>query len=242
MFHRAYIGLATCVLLASCAGPNLNGADPQTLTVVKASSLPAPDTDTSGNFSADRPYLVGPYDRLRIGVFAIPELAAVDIQVDASGRISVPLVGIVQVAGKTPLQIEEIVKASLRGRYLRDPQVTVNLVEAVSQIITISGEVKNPGSFPVMGRMTLLRALALAKGSTDIGNLKYVVIFREVHGTKYAALYNVRAIMDGRYGDPEVYAQDFVIVGESRARQIFKDVMSSAPLWVTPLVVAIQRL
>ena len=237
---QMWVGVGVCLSLAACAGPGLRQADPKTLTVVDRTSLPKPEIDDSA--TSERPYLIGPYDKLHLAVFAIPELAGMDVQVDASGRVSIPLVGIVHVAGLTPLQMEEQVKTGLRGRYLRDPQVSVNLVEAVSQVVTVTGEVKNPGTFPVVGRMTLLQSIALAKGQTDIANLRYVVIFRAVHGTNYAALYDVRAIMAGRYPDPEIYAHDFVIVGDSRARQIFKDVISSAPLWITPLVVAVQRL
>ncbi|WP_261370847.1 polysaccharide biosynthesis/export family protein [Sphingobium sp. B2] len=233
------MGLGATILLSACASPGLEHADPNTLTVVERGGLPAPET--AEGQTGERPYLIGPFDKLHLAVFAIPELAAMEVQVDSSGRVSIPLVGIIHVAGLTPLQMEEQVKDGLRGRYLRDPQVAVNLVEAVSQVVTVTGEVKNPGTFPVVGRMTLLQSIALAKGQTDIADLRQVVIFRTVQNTKYAALYDVRAIMAGRYSDPEIYASDFVIVGNSRARQIFKDVISSAPLWITPLVVALGR-
>jgi polysaccharide biosynthesis/export protein len=60
-----------------------------------------------------------------------------------------------------------------------------------------------------------------------------------VNGQKLAALYNLKAIRRGNYTDPEVYANDVVIVGESEARKIFKDALQIVPLLSGPLIVAL---
>jgi polysaccharide export outer membrane protein len=242
MKSNGFIVVACCVI-ASCASPRLGTtaagtAGDNTVTVVQASQLPPPST--SDLYDRTRPYLVGPFDKLSIDVFGIPELDKREYQVDAGGRISFPLAGTIDASGKTPSQIETEIEARLRERFVRDPQVTVNLRETVSQVITVDGQVKEPGLYPVVGRMTLMRAIATAKGLGDFAKQSDVVVFRTVEGRQLAALYNLKAIRRGAYEDPEVFANDVVVVGESRARQLFRDLIGISPLLSGPLIVALQ--
>lgn len=207
--------------------------------VVQAAELPPPDRSDLIEFS--RPYLIGPFDKLVIDVFGIEELSKKEVQTDAGGRISFPLAGIIEAAGKTPAELEQILAERLRGRFVRNPQVTVNLKETVSQVITVDGQVKEPGLYPVIGRMTLMRAVATAKGTAEFAKLDDVVIFRTVKSQKIAALYNLKAIRRGYYEDPEVFANDVVVVGDSSARRLFKDSLLIAPLLTTPLIVLLQN-
>ena len=176
-----------------------------------------------------RPYLIGPYDTLRIDVFGIEELSGREVRADSAGRISFPLAGTIDAAGKTPSEVETEIADRLRRNYVRDPQVSVNLREAVSQVITVDGQVRQPGLFPVIGRMTLMQAVARASGMSEDARLDDVVVFRTVNGQRYAALYNLRAIRRGNYDDPEVFAHDVVIVGDNPARRIFRDILQAAP-------------
>lgn len=223
MTGRVLIGLVS-LLLVSCGGrPTLGGAG-SNVQIIEGAELPAPGR--ADLFAQNRPYLIGPFDKLTIDVFGIKELSEKEVQTDASGRISFPLAGIVEAAGRTPAEVEDILEERLQGRFVRNPQVTVNLKETVSQVITVDGEVKEPGLYPVIGRMTLMRAVATAKGTDEFAKLDDVVIFRTVDGQKMAALYNLKAIRRGSYDDPEVFANDVVVVGDSPARRIFKDVLS----------------
>ncbi|MCC6477929.1 MAG: polysaccharide export protein [Sphingomonadaceae bacterium] len=230
--------LAMLMILAGCAGPSALGGDPN-ITVMQGSEMPAPDrTDL---LSESRPYLIGAFDKLTIDVFGIEELNQKEVQTDASGRISFPLAGIIEAAGKTPAEIEAEIEARLRSRYVRDPQVTVNLKETVSQVITVDGQVKKPGLYPVIGKMTLMRAVATAEGTAEFAKLNDVVIFRTVKGQQLAALYNLKAIRRGNYADPEVFANDVVVVGDSQARRLFRDALQVVPLLTTPLIIAMQN-
>jgi polysaccharide export outer membrane protein len=148
--------------------------------------------------------------------------------------MSFPLIGTVEVAGKTPGQIETILEDLFRGRFIKNPQITVNLKEIISQTVTIGGEVKEPGVYPVVGKMTLMRAVATAKGTTEFSKKNEVVIFRTINGSEYAAIYDMRAIQRGNYSDPEVFANDIVMVGDSSARRVFKDFLTASPL-IAPL-------
>jgi polysaccharide biosynthesis/export protein len=240
-FFLIFLSLA----VAGCAGSKPIGRPSGTLAeagnvqVVQSTELPPPDrTDL---IELNRPYLIGPFDKLVIDVFGIEELSKKEVQTDAGGRISFPLAGIVEAAGKTPAELEQILAERLRGRFVRNPQVTVNLKETVSQVITVDGEVKEPGLYPVIGRMTLMRAVATAKGTSEFAKLDDVVVFRTVKSQKMAALYNLKAIRRGFYDDPEVFANDVVVVGDSNARRIFKDAIQIVPLLTTPLIYILTR-
>ena len=206
---------------------------------MQGSELPAPDR--ADLLSESRPYLIGPFDKLMIDVFGIEELSKKEVQTDASGRISFPLAGVIEAAGRTPAEIEDEIETRLRSRYVRDPQVTVNLQETVSQVITVDGQVKKPGLYPVIGKMTLMRAVATAEGTAEFAKLDDVVIFRTVNGQQLAALYNLKAIRRGNYSDPEVFANDVVVVGDSQARRLFRDALQLLPVLTTPLVIALQN-
>lgn len=228
-------GLVLVLGLGACGGRPTLGGDAN-LTVMPAGDLPLP---TQQDFQKDTtPYYVGPFDRLIIDVYGMEELSKREIQVDASGRISFPLVGLLQVNGKTPVEIEQEMAARLRQAYFRDPQVTVNLKEVLSRVVTVDGEVKKPGLYPLIGRLSLMGAVARAEGTTEFSRLDDVVVFRTVGGRRYAALYNLEAIRHGTYGDPEIYADDVVMVGMSESRRFFKDLSALA----SPLVIALDRI
>ncbi len=238
--RNQFLLLFLSTALASCGGSQLGGAGSVSdVKIVESDGLPEPTR--LDLFEQNRPYLIGPFDKLTIDVFGIQELSKQEVQTDAGGRISFPLAGILEAAGKTPGELEEEIESRLRGQYVRDPQVTVNLKETVSQVITIDGQVREPGLYPVIGKMTLMRAVAVAKGTAEFAKLDDVVIFRTVNGQKMAALYNLKSIRRGIYSDPEVFANDVVVVGDSTARRLFKDALQLVPLLTTPIIVALQQ-
>ncbi len=232
--------LLVCLIgmsLAGCGSSAPLGGSPD-VQVATAGQLPPPDRVDL--FAQDRPYLIGPFDKLRIDVYGIEELSQRIVQVDASGRIAFPLVGSMEVAGRTPNELADQLETALSQRFVRNPQVTVNLEETVSQVVTIDGQVREPGLYPVIGRMTLMRSIATAKGLGEFAKADDVVVFRTVNGQKMAALYDLRAIRRGAYADPEIYANDVVVVGDSQARRLFKDLASAASLISTPLIILLQ--
>jgi polysaccharide export outer membrane protein len=117
----------------------------------------------------------------------------------------------------------------------------VNLEETTSQIYTVDGQVGQPGSYPALGNITLMRAVANAKGAGEFARLDDVVVFRSVNGKPMAALYNLAAIRRGIYADPKIYANDIVMVGDSKARRTFQQFMQLFPLLTTPLVIGLER-
>jgi polysaccharide export outer membrane protein len=154
--------------------------------------------------------------------------------------VTFPIAGVIEAGGKTLSEVREDLRQRLVRGFVRDPQVTVNLVEAVDRVVTIEGEVERPGSYPVLGKMSLLRAVAQAGSPTEFARLKEVVIFREVEGRRYAALYDLNSVRRGIYADPEVYPNDVIVVDEARSRRLFKDLIALVPLVTTPLVLLLQ--
>ncbi|WOK35091.1 polysaccharide biosynthesis/export family protein [Sphingomonas sp. C3-2] len=229
------VALVGALCVSGCGGKPRLEAGPG-LAVAETGQLPEPRREDLT--TADRPYLIGPFDKLQISVFGVEDMEQ-KIQADASGRISFPLAGVIEAAGRTPGELATAIATRLRP-YVRDPQVTVNLEETVSQVITVEGEVKTPGQYPVVGRMTLLRAIARAEGTSEFARLREVVIFRTVGNQRYAGLYDLKAIRQGAYEDPEVFANDVVIVGTSETRRIFKDVLAVSPAILAPLIYLIR--
>lgn len=205
-------------LAAGCAGGS--ALDERSTAVTVSKSLPAPDATTNATDFAN--YRIGPSDQLSIEVFGAPELKR-ESEVDASGNLSLPLVGTVVAGGKTPREVSDQIAAQLRGRYIRDPQVTVNILKANPQTFTVDGAVRQPGIYPVNGRMTLQQAVASAKGADDIANLNNVVVFRTVNNQRMAALFSLKEIRAGRISDPQIYGNDVVVVGENATRRFFRD-------------------
>jgi len=238
--RRVQFALAavSALVLAGCAdGPRL-GESGEPLAVAQQADLPAPSG--ADLMAAATPYRVGPQDKLVITVFGAPELSG-NFQTDAAGRLSLPLVGPLDAAGATPAELAAMIETKLRGNYVRDPQVTVNLEEATNQRFTVDGQVTEPGSYPVVGAMSLMRAVAAAKGTSEFARLDDVVVFRTVNGKSMAALYNLSAIRRGLYRDPQIFANDVIVVGDSKQRRLFEHLKQVGPLLATPLVIALQR-
>jgi polysaccharide export outer membrane protein len=208
------------------------------LTVTSVDALPAPTrADLQG---VDRASGIGAFDKLVVNVFGVEELSG-KFQTDANGRVSIPLAGTLNASGKTPEELAAEITTALRRHYVRDPQVTVNFEEMSSQTVTVDGEVREAGNYPLTGNMTLLRAVAAAKGPGEFAKLDDVVILRTVKGQRYAALYNLTAIRRGLYADPPIYANDVVQVGDSPGRRLFRTIVQASGLITAPLIIALQR-
>lgn len=235
---RIFIGIAAAACaLAGCAGQAPIQSAPGLTVIQGQAAMPVPDR---GDLVAeDRIALVGPLDTIDVNVFGVPELNR-EMQVDAGGRIAMPLIGTLDAGGKTPAELAQDIERQLSERYVRNPDVTVNILSSVSQVVTVDGQVAEPGLYPVTNQMTLLRAIASARGLTEFADQDDVVILRTVGGQRVAGLYNIGAIRRGLYEDPSLYANDLVVVGDSPQRRMFRDFVSLAPLLASPIIAILQ--
>ena len=108
-------------------------------------------------------YTLGSGDQLRVTVFGHEDLSG-EFFVDGSGTVSLPLIGQIKAGGQTARQIERKIVDMLKPDYLKNPRVSVEVLNY--RPFYIIGEVKNPGSYPFVSGMKVINAIALAGGYT----------------------------------------------------------------------------
>jgi polysaccharide export outer membrane protein len=228
---RWLAALALLLALTGCASSGgvaarSDGARAVTMT----SELGAPDTTNSkGAYTGVPEYQIGAQDLLEISVFQVPDLNR-EVRVNTGGEISLPLIGVLQVGGRTVQEVEQDIASKLAAGFLQNPQVSVFVKEFTSQRVTVEGAVKEPGIFAITGHTTLLQAIAMAKGLDPLANLQGVVVFRTVDGKKMAARFDIKAIRAGVVPDPEVYGDDIVSVDQSGSKTALRRVIEALPL------------
>lgn len=218
--------LAGCVASSNTTASSFNADQSRASGLVQ----PGPSQPLSGGLAtvSGNAYRVGPFDVLDISVFQVPELTK-SVQVADTGTINLPLIGEVVAAGKTPSEVERDITSRLGAKYLRNPQVTVYVKEYNSQSITISGAVKNPGVYPMKGRVSLLQAVAMA-GDVQPDADSNVLVLRESGGKRMAAKFNLSAIQKGEADDPALQGGDRIVAGTSAIKKGFNAILKAVPL------------
>lgn len=166
---------------------------------------------------------------LSIKVFQVSDLDR-EVTVAADGSISLPLIGRVAAAGKTTQELEKVIARRLGAKYLQSPQVAVTIKQYASQRFTVEGAVKGPGVYPLSGDISLLQALATAKGLDDLADTSNVIIFRQMQGRRAAARFDVSMIRAGRLKDPKIVSGDVIVVDQSGVKTALKEVGRALPL------------
>lgn len=221
---KPILAISAVAALSACASQI--DLDDGSSAVVVTDNLPAPDAEGQSRAFAD--YRIGPNDEIEVTVFGVDEMTRRGT-VDAAGNFSMPLAGAVQAGGKTPDQLATLIEDQLRGRYLKDPQVAVNIIEVRANLVTIDGAVQQPGIYPIIGTLTLQQAVATARGTRDTADLETVIVFRQAQGQRMAAKFDLKDIRSGRMEDPVIFANDIVVVGESATRRFLQDLRLTVP-------------
>lgn len=180
--------------------------------------------------SAQESGIMAPGDVLSIAVLQEPELSLERVAVDVSGTIQMPLLGEVMAAGLTPREFTRELTDRLGARYLRHPELTVNVIERAERTITVEGEVERPGIFAVKPGITLLGALALAQSPSEFAKQDAIFVFRKVGGQRYGARFNLNELRNGLAPNPEILPGDTVVVGYSNSKSAFRDFLRATPL------------
>jgi polysaccharide export outer membrane protein len=128
-----------------------------------------------GDMESHAPYTLAGGDRLRIIVFGQDSLSN-SYAVDGSGRIAMPLIGVIEAQGRTTLQLARAIEDRLRAGYLREPKVSVE-VETYRPFFVL-GEVNTSGQFPYVNNMTVQTAVAIAGGFAPRANRNYAELTR----------------------------------------------------------------
>jgi polysaccharide export outer membrane protein len=211
-----------CFSLAACSGDRR--ATPGQYTPATAAAL------GQDHFSTDVPadYRLGPNDVVELKVYGEPDLSYQHLSVSQRGTLNLPFVGETKAAGLTTAELAGNLR-TLLGRHLREPQLSVNLVEYGSQRVTVEGSVTHSGIFTMTPGTTLLGALALAGEPDRLGKIRQIAVIRTDAEGRSVALFDLRAVRSGKMIDPVLQANDRVIVGSSGLARAYQDFLSLVP-------------
>ena len=140
-------------------------------------------------------YNIGPDDVLRISVYGYDDLKT-ETRVSANGRITFPLIGEVTAGGKSNKELEEAIAVRLiNGGFIHDAQVSVTVLERVSQLVSVLGNVNKPGRYPLDSDSSIVDLIAMAGGINDTGENRAVVT-RTVNGKPQKLKLNLQAYLE----------------------------------------------
>ena len=160
----------------------------------EARSAAKADAATVAGGSTD--YVIGAGDVLQVFVWKEPELTR-EAAVRVDGKITVPLIGDLQAAGRTPQQLGNELGREL-GRFLEAPQVTVGVSQPNSSRFYVVGNVARAGQFPLGSRLSVLQALAIAGGFGEYAKTDSIVVIRDENGSQTVIPVNYKKLESGR--------------------------------------------
>jgi len=176
------LSFAVAVTLAGCAQePSGRGmvsyGEPSRAEAIETASWGTPEVHAIPD--AAGPYQLDTGDKLRVFVYGQPSLSRA-YTVDQQGLITVPLIGAVQCRGRTTRDVQDRIRQRLGAEYVRDPQVTVDVLQ--NRPFFIYGEVKAGGQYPFVSGMTVETAIAIAGGYSERASTRNYRITRRARG------------------------------------------------------------
>ena len=190
-------------------------------------ALPPPDQVRP--LTLEQNYRIAPLDTLTVNIFRMKDLSG-DYEVDLTGKINMPLIGAVYAAELTTAELDQRLTQAYSAKYLNNPDISVGVKASTRRSVTVDGAVKQSGSFPINGPLSLLQAVALSGGASDDANLRRVAVFRTIGGQRQAAAFDLLAIRRGQSPDPSIYPGDIVVVDGSSVRQTRKQILNNLPI------------
>jgi polysaccharide export outer membrane protein len=218
------LALVMPLLLWNCTST----VNQSTKPVASAAEDAPPVLASTGTSTSD--YHISSRDILEISVFQVKDLDK-SVQVGDDGNIAFPLIGAVQVKGKTTQEAADIIAAKLAKKYLQSPQVSV-FVKQYGQRVTVNGEVRNPRVLAVEGDLTLSQVIASAGGLSDLADGNRIHIVRAAGGHVKDEVYSLNAIQAGKTPDPRLQGGDLVVAEQSGAQVAFKNLKDMLPFAV----------
>src|SRR6266576_1392705 len=145
-----------------------------------------------------RTYVVGPNDLLLIKVYRQDDLES-RVRIAADGTSKLPLLGTINLGGKTLEEATAHVRELLEKDYLVNPQVSVRILEYAKRRFTVLGQVQKPGTFEIPSEESdnLLEGIAKAGGFTRLANSAKVTVTRTVNRKKVTLVLDAKTMTDG---------------------------------------------
>lgn len=178
-----------------------------------ASGRPAGHEEPRRDRGVPEEYQIGAGDVLQIVVWKEPDATVPSVVVRADGKIGLPFVKELEVAGLTPAQAEGALKDRLRP-FINDPDVTVIVREVHSKRIYVIGAVKREGIIDLKYPMTILQALSEAGGMTEFAKRKRIYVLRTQNGKQSRMYFNYDAVIRGEQMEQniQVMPDDTIVV------------------------------
>lgn len=160
-------------------------------------------------------------DKIAVTIYPIDEsIKGGEMEVSSEGNITIPVVGKVEIGGLNVIEAERKLAAILEADYFVDPEVVIEVLEFKDLKVVLLGQVRKPGTYsfpPAENEFTLLEAIALAGGFTEIANIKKIKIMRSVEGSEKNEKMRANAdkIIQGEEPDVRLQEGDIVHVPES---------------------------
>jgi len=198
---------------AQTAAPQAN-VPAKTDTANNAANKAAGHAADAAGKAHDDSYVIGNDDVLAVKVWKEPDISRETIPVRSDGRISLPLAGEVEAAGRTPLKLEEEIAGRLKN-YIAEPEVTVIVLQSNSQKFNILGQVTKPGSYMIANSATVLDAIALAGGFRDFAKQRNIYVLRQnPDGTQARLPFNYKDVVKGKNPEQNIKLQprDTIVV------------------------------
>lgn len=229
MIRTSIRHLASCAILAvsSATVAGCAGSAPARIGLVD--STPVAAYGQSG-YSSSEPdnYLLRPSDVVTVTVFREPELSIENTPVGADGMLSLPLIGSMKVDGLTARQLEQEVRSKL-ATSLVNPNVSVNVMQFGSHVVTVEGAVEKPGMYPFKPGTRLSGAISLAAGPNRAAKLREIAVFRQTVSGMAVAKFDYAAVRAGTMMDPVLQPSDRVVVGTSGLSVFWQDLLKTLP-------------
>jgi len=160
---------------------------------------------------------LGPGDEIVVHVFYGASEMERPYTIGPSGEIGFPLIGKVEVAGRTQAEIETEIQERLADGYLKDPMVSIDIKEVRSQKIAVFGQINTPGTLPFFEGMTIVEAISQAGGFTQLARKDAVTVTRtRPDGTKDSYVIPVESIAENRADNFLMQPGDIVLVPQRR--------------------------
>jgi len=167
--------------------------------------------DSSGA-PTDGDYKIGVGDVLQVTTWKEEDLTFEKVFVRNDGKITIPLLDDIQARGRTTMELKKVIETRL-AEFVEAPTVTVTLASPGSQRYYILGEIKEVGEYPLIKKLTVVQAFALAKGFTEWASKDEIILFRRDNGKNQMIKIDYDDITDGKLGnDIQLKADDIIIV------------------------------
>ena len=157
-------------------------------------------------------YKIGVGDVLQVTTWKEEDLTFEKVFVRNDGKITIPLLDDIQAEGRTTMELKKVIETGL-AEFVEAPTVTVTLASPGSQKYYILGEVMGVGEYPLIKKLTVVQAFALAKGFTEWASKDEIILFRRENGKEQMIKIDYDDITDGELGnDIQLKADDIIIV------------------------------